>query len=205
MKRYYVYITITFLLLSACSATVHAVEPEADAGIILTDDSEPDDALENDSNEYRISALSDLPEITVVYGADLFLQGRTLECGDEEGLTDLLDTLSLNFQSIGGLTDDEDEAELVLDEIDDSALDLSTPGTYTVIIRLKLSDEYSTEYTISDETRTLSLSVTVTAPDELALTYSKTTQEFIQYLISPPGENTPVLWYAVAEPGSGPS
>ena len=117
MKRYYVYITITFLLLSACSATVHAVEPEADAGIILTDDSEPDDALENDSNEYRISALSDLPEITVVYGADLFLQGRTLECGDEEGLTDLLDTLSLNFQSIGGLTDDEDEAELVLDDV----------------------------------------------------------------------------------------
>lgn len=200
MKRFWIYIMYIILLLSTRPVTVLAAEPATDAGI--TPASEPDP----NENEGEWEGEDDVPEITVIWNADLFLQARTLECGDEEGRSDLLDTLSQQFESIGGWTADyEYEAELVLDKIDASDLDLSTPGTYTIVIRLKLSDEYSSDFYISDETRTLHLSVTVTAPDKLTLTYSKTMDTYIQYLVSPSGDENPVLRYAVTEPDTEPA
>ncbi|MCI6629704.1 MAG: hypothetical protein MSH20_02700, partial [Lachnospiraceae bacterium] len=200
MKRFWIYIMYIILLLSTRPVTVLAAEPATDAGI--TPASEPDP----NENEGEWEGEDDVPEITVIWNADLFLQARTLECGDEEGRSDLLDTLSQQFESIGGWTaDNEYEAELVLDKIDASDLDLSTPGTYTIVIRLKLSDEYSSDFYISDETRTLHLSVTVTAPDKLTLTYSKTMDTYIQYLVSPSGDENPVLRYAVTEPDTEPA
>lgn len=200
MKRFWIYIMYIILLLSTRPVTVLAAEPATDAGI--TPASEPDP----NENEGEWEGEDDVPEITVIWHADLFLQARTLECGDEEGRSDLLDTLSQQFESIGGLTADyEYGAELVLDKIDTSNLDLSTPGTYTIVIRLKLSDEYSSDFYISDETRTLHLSVTVTAPDKLTLTYSKTMDTYIQYLVSPSGDENPVLRYAVTEPDTEPT
>lgn len=200
MKRFWIYIMYIILLLSTRPVTVLAAEPATDAGI--TPASEPDP----NENEGEWEGEDDVPEITVIWHADLFLQARTLECGDEEGRSDLLDTLSQQFESIGGLTADyEYGAELVLDKIDTSNLDLSTPGTYTIVIRLKLSDEYSSDFYISDETRTLHLSVTVTAPDKLTLTYSKTMDTYIQYLVSPSGDENPVLQYAVTGPDTEPA
>lgn len=200
MKRFWIYIMYIILLLSTRPVTVLAAEPATDAGI--TPASEPDP----NENEGEWESEDDVPEITVIWHADLFLQARTLECGDEEGRSDLLDTLSQQFESIGGLTADyEYGAELVLDKIDTSNLDLSTPGTYTIVIRLKLSDEYSSDFYISDETRTLHLSVTVTAPDKLTLTYSKTMDTYIQYLVSPSGDENPVLQYAVTGPDTEPA
>lgn len=200
MKRFWIYIMYIILLLSTRPVTVLAAEPATDAGI--TPASEPDP----NENEGEWEGEDDVPEITVIWHADLFLQARTLECGDEEGRSDLLDTLSQQFESIGGLTADyEYGAELVLDKIDTSNLDLSTPGTYTIVIRLKLSDEYSSDFYISDETRTLHLSVTVTAPDKLTLTYSKTMDTYIQYLVSPSGDENPVLQYAVTRPDTEPA
>lgn len=200
MKRFWIYIMYIILLLSTRPVTVLAAEPATDAGI--TPASEPDP----NENEGEWEGEDDVPEITVIWHADLFLQARTLECGDEEGRSDLLDTLSRQFESIGGLTADyEYGAELVLDKIDTSNLDLSTPGTYTIVIRLKLSDEYSSDFYISDETRTLHLSVTVTAPDKLTLTYSKTMDTYIQYLVSPSGDENPVLQYAVTGPDTEPA
>ncbi len=200
MKRFWIYIMYIILLLPTRPVTVLAAEPATDAGI--TPASEPDP----NENEGEWEGEDDVPEITVIWHADLFLQARTLECGDEEGRSDLLDTLSQQFESIGGLTADyEYGAELVLDKIDTSNLDLSTPGTYTIVIRLKLSDEYSSDFYISDETRTLHLSVTVTAPDKLTLTYSKTMDTYIQYLVSPSGDENPVLQYAVTGPDTEPA
>lgn len=165
---------------------------------------------EDESNEYHISALSDLQEITSIYDADLYLRARTLQCGDHDNndtLAALIEELTQTYPICGLTADGNDAAGLALDEIDYSDLDINTPGTYTIVVRLKLddTDPYSAGFTISDETRTLYLSVTVYDPDKLTLTYSKTTQSFVEYLISPPGNDNLTLWYAVTEPDTEPS
>lgn len=231
MKRYIVYITISFLLLSACSAAVFAEESGTDVEVIQEaaatfalvrsseagSDDPPEDESENEpdekSDEYSVLSLSDLEEVTSIYNVTSYIQALTLECDTSPEsaakLEEFKDDLSQTFQYVIGLTDDEDcdEVPLVPESIDYGGLDISIPGTYIVTVRLKLddTDEYTEGFTISDETRTLSLQVTVYDPEKLTLTYSKTLNTYIQYLVSPSGDENPVLRYAVTEPDTEPT
>ncbi|MGL5259905.1 MAG: hypothetical protein ACRC7V_07330 [Lachnospiraceae bacterium] len=162
-------------------------------------------AAENSASSTPIvpESPNDLPEITTIFNKDLLTQNRVLSYGDTAELDDMENALTSSFQTMAGLTDDDQEALLVVDRIELGTIDVFKPGAYPITVILKLHEDYINNFTISDETRTLHFYIYVTNKDDISLLFISSTTVRIQYEIINGQENLS-LWYAVTESGTEP-
>ncbi len=108
--------------------------------------------------------------------------------------TELEDRSQLLNIAVGVTADQQYAADLELESLEHT-VDVYTPGAYLVTAKLRLSEEYTQDYFISEEVRTLRFQVTVAAKGSLTMAYGRCCEGFIQYNYASPEESWPALWY----------
>lgn len=144
----------------------------------------------------------ELPEITQIFNVGLLTKNIALNYGDTAELEDLKEELTSTFRFLAGLTADDEEAMLVVEQMELEHIDVFKPGTYPVTVILKLHESYVNEFTISDEIRTLHFNIYVAEKEGISLVFISSATNRIQYnILNSQKDLSLSLWYAVTEPG----
>ena len=109
-------------------------------------------------------------EIISIFNYKLFTKGMMFAVGDSEACErEISSREGFISASVGGFTQENDVAELVLESFDSEEVDINTPGEYFVTAVYRIDDVYTEDFTISDEVRTLEIPVRVSDPVDFDL------------------------------------
>lgn len=142
-------------------------------------------------------------EVTVLYRSALWAKPALLSVGDHEGFSEQLEIWAASLLLIVG-TNENNDMEVLLDpgDFDTSAVDIDTPGNYAVYVPLSLSEEDAEYYYLSDSICQLSLPVYVTAPDDLTLCLTFSSETKVEYQwIGPADAPSASLYYCTVTDG----
>ncbi|SHH68389.1 hypothetical protein SAMN02745196_01017 [Clostridium collagenovorans DSM 3089] len=122
--------------------------------------------LINASEAFAID-INKKKEITKIFNYDIFIKGRVIPINDIESLNQEIEARKQMLSFVAGYNENYDEALLTVESFDFSEIDISKVGTYTIIIKLQIDSDYSEEYFISDELRTLYIPIRISDPNYL--------------------------------------
>ncbi len=118
-------------------------------------------------------------EITFISNYSIFSKSIVVKLDDNETFDEEIYMLTSLLKSIGAMSDNGDEALLELDYLSTDSVDLSTVGTYIITAKLKVSQEFSEKFYISDELSTVEISVQVISDEQFTLASIDSGQEVI--------------------------
>ncbi|MEG0542078.1 MAG: hypothetical protein RR528_07095, partial [Angelakisella sp.] len=116
-------------------------------------------------------------KIVQIWNLELFSQGILLPVGGQDLWEKERQALLEKFSFFGGITENEDCADITAESMDFSDVDITSVGDYTVTIRLKVTEEYAEQFFLPEALATVNIPVHVAAPTDFAIYALKTTNK----------------------------
>ena len=122
---------------------------------------------------FQIKSADEVYPITTIANQNLCDGGIMIALNDVESWNEAINNLHYMATTMYGLTEDGQPACLEILSIDDTQVDLSTPGEYEIIITLAVSEENTVSFSLPKNLQEVHIPVKISDPDTFELWISK--------------------------------